>query len=241
MLEEVGYAAWPALEEERRNGWILRAAGGATRRANSASPLGRGAGSIDAQIHACEEWYSARRLPAIFRLTEAADPRVDQRLQDLGYGRDGGAVIMTRPAAGVTSPRVPVSMEDRPTPGWLARMAEEPGRGGELQLVLRDMLGRIEGPAGFAAVKEQKRTVAIGLGVVARDHLAIFMMQTVPDRRRQGLATAIVGGLAIWAARWSVEHLFLQVHPDNPGARAFYAGLGFRDRYEYWYRVGTVH
>ena len=234
-LEEMGHATWPALEEVRRPGWLLRASGGATRRANSASPVGPSRLPVDDQIAGCEAWFDARRLPPIFRLTAAADPAVDAGLEARGYVRHAGAIIMTR-AGPAGTPGAPVTIDWSPSEGWLELMAREEGRGGEMRDVLHRMLDRLSGRAGFASIDHGEGLAAIGLGVVADDFLALFMMQTQPALRRRGMGASIVAGLSEWGASHGTRHLFLQVHPNNSGALAFYEHLGFERRYEYWYR-----
>jgi ribosomal protein S18 acetylase RimI-like enzyme len=239
-LELIGHRAWPALEEEWVNGWLLRAGGGVTRRSNSASPVHDLApdSDLECQLDRCEAWFKQRRLPPIFRLTPLADGAVDGLLDGRGYQLDDGAAIMTRLLAGL--PPIDSSMVDvasAPSKHWLDLMAEEPGRSGEKQAVLRRMLGRIEGPAGYAGVGAGDGMLAIGLAVVVDDHVALFMMRTREAARRGGLATAVAGALMGWGAGRGATSAFLQVHPANEPARTLYRGLGFREEYEYWYRM----
>jgi ribosomal protein S18 acetylase RimI-like enzyme len=236
-LELIGHATWPALEEEWLNGWLLRAGGGVTRRANSASPVDDHDSDLRMQVTRCEDWFAARSLPSIVRLSPLADPEVDRFLAAAGYQRDRGALIMTRPIAGFPrSGPATVSVDRKPCQQWLDLMAKEPGRGGANREVLGRMFRRVEGPAGFAHITVGDRMHAIGLGVVADDHVALFMMQTEADQRRRGLAKAIAAALAEWGATMGVSNAFLQVHPANTPAIALYGSLGFEERYEYWYR-----
>ncbi len=220
-LELIGHATWPSLDDEWLNGWLLRAGGGATRRSNSASPVYDLDLDLDHQISACEQWFERRGLPPIFRLTAC----------------DLGAIIMTRPIAGIPAIDASrVAIADNPTEGWLDLMAREPGRGGAKRAVLAELLGRIELPAGFAAIVHADRMRAIGLGVVADEYVALFMLQTVEDQRRRGLARAVTAALVSWGAGEGATQAFLQVHPSNAPAIAFYRSQGFEQQYEYWYR-----
>ncbi len=236
-LELIGHATWPSLEDEWLNGWLLRAAQGVTRRANSASPVYHSDDAVEAQVSACEEWFARRGLPSIFRLTPMADPAIDEHLSAAGYQRDPGAAIMTRPIRGfpaVDHARVAIAAD--PSELWLDLMAEEPGRGGARRGVLRTMLGGIAGRAGFAGVEGDGRMEAIGLGVVADAFIALYLVRTAEERRRRGLATAVTGALLAWGRAGGAEHAFLQVHPLNAPARSLYGELGFEHQYEYWYR-----
>jgi ribosomal protein S18 acetylase RimI-like enzyme len=234
-LERVGHAAWPSLEDEWFNGWLLRAGGGVTRRANSANPVEE-VPDLDAQIDHVESWFRERSLPVIVRLTKAADPGIDQRLDALGYEHDRGAIIMTRsitvPDRAGTSV---VRLTEGPSPGWLEVAGREPGRGGAKRAVLEQLLDQISRPAAYAEVGRDEPE-AIGLGVLVDEHLALFMMRTEPPARRKGLAKAVAAALASWGADQGAAEAFLQVHPANAPALALYESLGFEKQYEYWYR-----
>ncbi|MGI9648032.1 MAG: GNAT family N-acetyltransferase, partial [Acidimicrobiia bacterium] len=229
---------WPSLEDQWLDGWLLRAGGGVTRRSNSASVVDADgpAVDLDERIDEIEDWFRARRLPPIFRLTVLADPAVDARLDERGYRRELGAIIMTR-EVGVPPQSPPlVDLAESPSEGWLELMAREPGRGGEHRPVLERMLRRIELPRRYARIDADGETAAIGLGVLDSEHLAVFMMQTSAELRRGGLGKRIAESLIEWAIGEGAQQVFLQVHPANHGALGFYRALGFQPRYEYWYR-----
>lgn len=235
-LEQIGHAAWPSLEDEWLSGWLLRAGGGVTRRSNSANPVDDSWDDLDTQIGQAEAWFAQRGLPAIVRLTTAADPDIDRRLDARGYARDLGAIIMTRPIAGLASAGIEnVHFAAEPSSRWLGAAAREPGRGGTRRTVLAQLLGRIDQPAAYAGIGTDELD-AIGLGVVVDEHLSLFMMRTEPHARRRGLARAIAAALAQWGSDRGAAEAFLQVHPENGSAGALYESLGFERQYEYWYR-----
>lgn len=78
--------AWQAEEIASLGSWRLRAMRGVTNRANSvwAGP-GEPDASFASAIAQVEAFYAARRLPAIFQITPAADRRLDA-LSSAGAG-----------------------------------------------------------------------------------------------------------------------------------------------------------
>ena len=56
---------WQGAEQSRLGGWVLRAAGGFTGRANSALPLGDPGMPAERAVAEVQAWYCRRRLPAM--------------------------------------------------------------------------------------------------------------------------------------------------------------------------------
>ena len=74
-IEEAALWAWPPRETARDEGWLLRAAGGHSRRANSVQVAGVrrwGRQIVERAIGRVEGWYARRGLPACFQLTDRA-------------------------------------------------------------------------------------------------------------------------------------------------------------------------
>src|SRR6478752_5168273 len=77
--------AWPSLEYQTYDGWMLRFAGGYSKRANSATPLVAGAKLDDALIeHMIEQCLQSNIRPT-FRLNGLQDPAVDTQLKERGF------------------------------------------------------------------------------------------------------------------------------------------------------------
>src|SRR4030042_4455225 len=75
LIEEISVNAWPALQTSLYDGWVLRFAGGFSRRSNSILPLYPSQKEIIQKIRMCESLYRERGLPVVFKITPASDPR----------------------------------------------------------------------------------------------------------------------------------------------------------------------
>lgn len=73
------HEAWPAYEQRSHDGWILRHAGGATKRANSVLPLGSPA-DLAGAIAEAEGFYAERGSPCVFSIGPGATPGLDGEL-----------------------------------------------------------------------------------------------------------------------------------------------------------------
>ena len=85
-IEMAGLKAWPALEVERDGGWVRRAAGGYTRRANSVQCLDPADDeNASARIADGRRWLESRGLTPVFRVTPLAGPHLLAALDEAGW------------------------------------------------------------------------------------------------------------------------------------------------------------
>lgn len=239
-LEAAAFTAWPALEQVRQHGWLLRSAQGYTKRANSANAL-PGATRLDAaQLADIEAFFKARQLPTIFRLASFALPAgVDEVLADRGYRWVDPSWVMVRelrPDAAHPAPAPPtpwpVSAAD-----WLAGFQAISGKLGADQALHLQLLQAITAPCAWALHWDGDTPVGCGLAVLVDGRLGLFDIATAASRRGQGLASDLCRQLLDWGRRGGAHTAFLQVTASNTGAIRLYERLGFRPAYRYGYRV----
>jgi len=86
-LEAAAAGGWRGTEEEAFGGWLLRAAGGFTGRANSALAIGDPGLPLAAAVDKVCAWYQARGLPPAiaisYPLGRPHDGEVDRLLAEL--------------------------------------------------------------------------------------------------------------------------------------------------------------
>lgn len=244
-LESVAALGWRAPEEARLGGWLLRAGGGFTGRANSALAAGDPGLPLAGAVSAVERWYQARGLPTMIAVPYPAGhpdrSAVDRFLAGQGWRvRSGAAVMMTARSAEVasrTAAPAGVRVEVDPEPGehWLAGYHY---RGQELPPVARQLLMSAPWQA-FASVREAGRAIAIGRVAAADGWAGLTAIEVDPGQRRRGLATAVTAALAAAAAEHGAGCLYLQVETENVAARALYARAGFTGHHGYHYRIAA--
>ena len=81
-LQSIAAAGWRAAETGHLGGWLLRATGGFTGRANSVLPLGLPGMPLDDALAQARCWYAERGLPLKLLI-----PTEARRLLDAGLGR----------------------------------------------------------------------------------------------------------------------------------------------------------
>jgi ribosomal protein S18 acetylase RimI-like enzyme len=239
-LEELAMNALPALESERFDGWVLRAAGGYTGRANSAAPLYPGELEAAKKIKHTETWFRTRGLTPMIRLTAAAQPaHLESLLAERGYWlRDEGVSVQTCSLDGDGLPIDGIKVIEGAVPKhWLAVLADfQPGVAHHLEDLHR-LFARLPATSAFAMVQNGTTPAAIGRAVFEHGNVGLFDVFTRADLRRRGLAAAVTRTLLAWGTRHGATRAYLQVVPSNDAACRLYAGLGFNEAYRYWYRV----
>jgi ribosomal protein S18 acetylase RimI-like enzyme len=259
-LERAAAEHWQAADRAALGGWLLRAAGGFTGRANSALPVGDPGRPLGAAVDAVTAWYGSRGLPAMIVVPQPLRPArgpaaeaewpargpadlLDGLLAARGWTiRPGAALVMTAAIAelagrGAVMPSgVTVTMTSEPDPGWLSmyHYRGQPLPGAALDLLLSAPW------QAFATLMAGGQATAIGRVSVAAGWAGITAVEVAAGHRRQGLGTAVTAALARAAAERGVDRVFLQVEDDNSAARALYARCGFRDAHTYHYRVAPA-
>lgn len=240
QLEQRGFNAWPAPRNAVAGDWLLRSAGGYTKRANSANALQPGATLTPRLLEHIEAHYARQQLPRIFRLSPLADGSVDALLQARGYRLVDPSLLMQRAtqaddhqSAANADLRLDSQLEAVWLEGYCAASVHPP----EQQLPHRHILESIGQPCAYASLRRGGRAQAWGLAVLERDAAGLYEVLVHPDHRGQGLGRQMVQGLLQWAALQGATHTDLQVAAANSRARQLYESLGFATVYGYHYRV----
>lgn len=242
-IEEITLNTWPAEQSVLLNGWILRTASGYTKRANSVNPLyGSGASCTDVvdQIKLAEQYYEDVRLKSVFKITPYIQPaNLDGILADRGYKivEPSSVRLLDLEKLSASDSRYSIQVQDNLSPEWLDTFTEL----GQLSIAQRDTLTRMlfssQLQQGYALVLKEGVPTACGLGVIQNGYLGLYDIITAMDQRRQGIGEQLLLGLLQWGKSQGARSSFLQVVQANQGASALYDKLGFKEIYQYWYRV----
>lgn len=240
-VETAAANGWPGLHRDEVDGWLLRAGGGYSHRANSAVPLRFGTRADESTLSVIRRWYDDHELPSTIAVVD--------RLLAAGTVPDGvdvlHSVVMTREnrLPPVPSSTVPVDISSTPSDAWLATVIGN--RDGVVDTVAAAAVLRavVDGALLFADVVVDGVVLATGRGAVttsspgASPWLGISCLWTHPDHRGASLGTAIVHALIIEAHDMGCERAYLQVEEDNVGAIRLYRRLGFGRHHGYRYRA----
>ncbi|WP_342670865.1 N-acetyltransferase [Pseudonocardia acaciae] len=240
-LENVCADAWPAPLERPLGQWRLRAAGGFTARANSALAVGdpgrpvadalaEVVGFADehgveprAQVPRDSPWH--RNLAAhgwVLDERHAAGAEVSVLVTELSE-----LTGLAEPSGGLR-----LAVEENPGEDWWRLAGDAPVTAAQRHVLTAPGLAHV----GFGVASDAADAVigAVRLAVLD-EHLHVARLAVAPEHRRRGVAVALTGAAARWAAARSARWCVLQVADHNTAALGLYRRLGFRPHHRYVY------
>jgi ribosomal protein S18 acetylase RimI-like enzyme len=243
-LEEAIVDAWPAAETADLDGWLLRATGGPSHRANCVATLEAGRElTLAERIDQTEAWYRSRNLPPMFQVGPcAAPPELDEALAGRGYQIEHAAVVAVALPEDLLTTRskqrhFEVSVSPSRSEAWNALNLHE-GRFAAHSEALLGVLRSLGTRCRYVLARDAHGEPAAScLAITSEDRLGVYNMYTAPHARRSGAARSMLQALAQHARAEQMRELYLMVEIDNVAARALYAQCGFQELYQYHYRV----
>lgn len=223
---------WPATEQERLGGWLLRASGGFSSRANSVLAVTDPEVPLDDAVAHAERWYVERGLrPCAHVLPGSAQMHA---FEDAAWAPYETTSLMlaslSRVVRRLEAPDVEVTESRSVDAGWLAT-DERAARFGEAALAVLEA-----GEVTLATVRDEHgEVVARGRGTVHGDWCGVAGLWTREDRRGEGLSRAVLAALLERGAEAGATTTYLQVVESNEAARALYEALGWAEHHQYLY------
>lgn len=236
-IEQAGLKAWPAIDSAADGTWVLRAAGGYSKRANSVQSLDPSDETdIAPRLEQAARWFRDRRLPPIFRVTPLAGAAVVSALQSwvaldysLVLAMDMGPLSFP---ADENTALVPLT-----DPTFLDSQQQLQGYDDETVGRLRRILERVKAPArGLIHYGEDATPSASAFVVVANGMVYAGNVITAASKRRRGYGRRMLQSGLAWARQAGARRAALNVAAANEPAIRLYEGLGYVRHYQYHYR-----
>jgi N-acetylglutamate synthase len=234
-LQAVMASGWRAAETGQVGGWLLRANGGFTGRANSVLPLRQPGMPLEQALGQARAWYHGHGLPLRLLIPSEARRLLDAELGERGWPIQYGALVMAARLDQLHANArtdVDVQLQLRPDDAWFARYRDGDGA----SETARALLTRHD-HAVFASVTDGGRALAIGRATIDEDWLGITAVEVDPAQRRSGLATAVMAALWRWGGERGATRGYLQVHSENDAAIEMYERQGYWVHHDYRYRI----
>jgi len=236
-LQTIMAQGWRPLESDDCGGWLLRAAGGFTSRANSALVSPDPVADLPGRLAEIRAWYGERDLPAKLQVVIGHEPPgLVDALEASGWTSAWRTQAMTAEIAHVLrgtsrATDVRVQLDQRPDDAWLAAYRNDEG---PLPPVAVDVLGGHPAVV-FASVRDGERCLAVARVAVDGRWAGLSCVEVDEAHRRRGLAPAVTTAALRWAVERGARRTYLQVVARNQPAIALWERLGYRHHHDYIY------
>jgi ribosomal protein S18 acetylase RimI-like enzyme len=229
-LDQICDLTWPATESIENSGWLLRAAGGVTYRANSVLPL---AASLEAgalnnfaeKFAIAQDFYRERNLPTIFQVALPTWQLLSDKLFSMGAVETLHGNTMVTDLTSVKQ-KIPAGIEivqsDLFDDDWLG-IQPTPG--------IEKILAR--SAATYLTLVSNGKTVAACRIAIANGWSSLTRVYVHQDFRGKGLAKTLVAAALESSFEQGATKAVLQVEASNAIAIGVYESLGFNFHHEY--------
>ena len=229
-LDQICDLTWPATESIENSGWLLRAAGGVTYRANSVLPL---AASLEAgalnnfaeKFAIAQDFYRERNLPTIFQVALPTWQLLSDKLLSMGAVETLHGNTMVTDLTSVKQ-KIPAGIEivqsDLFDDDWLG-IQPTPG--------IEKILAR--SAATYLTLVSNGKAVAACRIAIANGWSSLTRVYVHQDFRGKGLAKTLVAAALESSFEQGATKAVLQVEASNAIAIGVYESLGFNFHHEY--------
>jgi N-acetylglutamate synthase len=240
-IEEAALNAWPAPRQMIYDGWLLRFAGGQSKRINSVTPLYTSTLPLAEKISTCEAIYASQGQPCLFRLCETeSQAELQQALKAAGYTRFDPTHVLGRRLEIGAGLHPEVTILEMPDEDWFRLRANFLKVSSAEREVHAAILNSIVPVKVLVGLLMDGQPAACGMGVVQGSLLGCFSIYTAARWRRKGFAGMVMAALAEWGLARGADFAYLQVEGHNAPALALYDKLGYTRCYTYAYYLNPM-
>lgn len=224
-VERRALAGWPATETQEYGGWVLRASGGYSSRANSVLAVG-----APQPVDPVLAFYAARGLPAWAQVVVGSP--CDEDLARAGW-------VSARPGEADSHFQVAPVARARRTAGPVPEATFSARAWPDVPAAGRAVM---EGPAevGFCSLGQDARGRVSVTRHGVETWAGITDVWVSPDSRGRGLGRAVMAALLDYGAERGAGTAYLQTRGDNAAALGLYDSLGFVTHHTYRYLAMDV-
>lgn len=231
-LDQICNLTWPATDNLENSGWLMRAAGGVTNRANSILPLVESleAGALtdfSEKLITAQDFYQNRNLPTIFQVALPTWQVLSDKLRSIGAVetiRGNTMVTDLTSSKQILTDGFKIVQSNQVSDEWL-EVQPTPG-------IEKILLGC---PATYLTLVKDGLAIATCRIALAKGWSSLTRVYVNKDFRGQGLGKTIVAAALEASFEQGATKALLQVEANNAIAIGVYESLGFNFHHEYSY------
>ena len=228
---------WPALDEKRYDGWILRFSEGYTKRSNCINPLYESYFELEEKYEYCKKIYEEKKLPIVYKIIDTeVSIVVDEFLKNKGLEKRDMVTVKEIELTNVNYNLKNINVSWGFNKEWYDFYVKENKLNKQEENIFKELLQKNDKNNMYVYKLEENEIIAVAMGVVEKNKIGIFNVYVKDTYRKKGYATEILEGLLVEARKINVEKAYLQVMETNEKALNLYRKMGFVPKYRTWYR-----
>jgi ribosomal protein S18 acetylase RimI-like enzyme len=221
------------------DGWVVRFADGYTNRANSVNPIYDSGRDIQDKISYCRKLYENKGQKTVFKITPAVLPiGLDGLLEEMGYEAVSRTSLQLLDLHDLMEPLwKDVIVYEYLDMAWVEEFCRLSAVKAADRVTLCGILQNIVPVSFYILLQVDGHVVACGSAVLENEMMGLFNIVVDKGYRNNGYGEQLVRHLLCLGRSKGVKHAYLQVVASNLPAVKCYSRVGFKEYYQYWYRV----
>lgn len=238
-IEELSMNAWPSIQTQFFDGWIIRFANGYTKRSNSVNPLYYSSKDVNEKIELCEHIFKKKELNPVFKLTLEVFPiNLDNILENRGYKAIDYTSVQILDLLYVDEPKNSnIKIYTHINQEWINCYCKLKSINTDDKITFIRILKNITNEKIFVSLLLNDKVIACGFGVLEDDYIGLFDIIVDINYRKYGYGEQLIKNIIKIAKNKDVKKAYLQVILENVPAFNLYKKIGFKELYKYWYRI----
>jgi len=239
LLEELSMNALPSLQTTLYDGWILRLADGFTNRANSINPIYPSIKNINTKIEKCETVFKSKNLRPTYKITPFVYPEnLDRELENRGYKSIHHTSVQTMDLSNLMEPSIhTVTTSSVFDEKWFEYYCSMNKINTDNRITCKKIFNNILPFKFFVSLYMDDSVIACGMAVIEEGFIGLFNITVDEKYRNQGYGMQLLANMLKIGKFYGAKSAYLQVMLDNLPALHLYEKLGFKESYQYHYRV----
>lgn len=238
-IEQLSMNAWPGLQHIFYDGWILRFANGYAKRANSVNPIYYSTDDVDKKIQNSEKFFYSKGITPVFKMTPSVYPEnLDGLLSEKGYKTADYTSIQILNLDTIQEPALKtVTVYNTLTEDWLQYFCTFAKVNKANIPTLKQMLQSIVPERYFVLLKVHNEIIGCAMGVIEDEYIGLYEVVIAENYRNKGYGKELILNMLNLGKSKGAKNAYLQVVVANTPAVKLYSNIGFKEVYQYWYRI----
>jgi GNAT superfamily N-acetyltransferase len=238
-IEELSFNAFPSIQTNFYDGWIIRFADGYSNRSNSVNPIYESTLDCEQKILHCEYLFKMENLSPTFKITPFVKPsKLDSILESKNYQIIRKTSVQTANLENIKKATLNnIKIYTDINEEWLNTYKFLTNPSIKNYNAHVKIFENITVPKIFVILYNNNDPVACGTGMMENGYIGIYDINVSVDYRNKGYGKQLLLNILNIAKSKNIKTSYLNVMLNNYPALKLYSKLNYKEIYTYHYRV----